>query len=258
MKLREIYEIADGLAPFAISEEFKTKLGFYDNSGIMLDCGREICGVLFSLDLSARAVEEAKRAGMNCIFTHHPAIWNGITQIAEGKDGDTIALCVREGISVISAHLNLDAAKNGIDESLMRGLGGKEPLAVMQEVEGGGYGRVYDVRETSMNVFVDRVRQVFRTKRVVAYGNAPVSRVASFCGGGYDGGAIAFSIRHGADTIVSSDAKHHLITEAVEKGMNVILLTHYAAENFGFLRFAEAVKQQIGIPVAAFTDERYL
>ncbi len=258
MKLKEVYEVADGLAPFAISEEFKSKLGYYDNSGIILDCRKGICGVLFSLDLSLRAVEEAKRAGANCIFTHHPAIWTGVTRLADGTGTDPLVSCIAEGISVISAHLNLDAAPGGIDESLMRGLGGKEALAVMEQLTGAGYGRVYDVKETSMNVFCERVRQVFRTKRLVAYGSAPVSRVASFCGAGFDAKAIAFAAEHGADTIVSSDAKHHLITEAVERGLNVILLTHYAAENYGFLRFAEGMKQQLPVPVATLTDERYL
>ena len=59
MKLKQIYEAADKLAPFALSEEYVTRLGYHDNSGVILDCGDEIEGILFSLDLSRGAVEAA-------------------------------------------------------------------------------------------------------------------------------------------------------------------------------------------------------
>lgn len=256
MKLQEIYEIVDGLAPFALSEEYIAR-GHCDNSGLLLDCGKNIKGILFSLDFSAEAIAAAIKAGANCIVTHHPAIWGGVTRIDAAHAGN-LAACVKAGISVISAHLNLDAAENGIDEWLMRGLGGKDPIAVMDVLSKGGYGRAYDVKESSLNVFTERAKQVFHTKRLIAYGNAPVKRVASFCGGGFGSEAISFALENGADTVVSSDGKHHIIMEAVEQGLNVVLLTHYASENYGFLRFAEEVKRRVKIPVTAFTDDRYL
>ena len=256
MKLQELYEVIDGLAPFALSEEY-IALGHHDNSGLLLECSEEAEGALFSLDLSLAAVDAAKRVGADCIVTHHPAIWMPVTKLDREHENKLVA-CIRAGISVISAHLNLDAAAAGIDECLMRGLGGKQADAVYEQLSAGAYGRVFDVKECSRRAFTDRISQVFRTKRLVTYGDRPVGRVACFCGAGLDYGAIRFALREGADTVVSSDAKHHLITEAVEHGLNLILLTHYAAENYGFMRFAEAVRQRVSIPVSTFTDERYL
>ena len=256
MKLKELYELIDGFAPFALCEEYIGR-GAYDNSGIILDCGKNVKGVLFSLDLSMRAIEAAKEAGANCIVTHHPGIWEAVKPL-NGAASPKITACIQAGISVISAHLNLDAAENGIDEWLMRGLGGETPLACMEELSKGAYGRVYDVKECSMKVFSERTAQIFRTKKMLVYGNAPVKRVASFCGGGFTYSAVDFALSNGADTLVSSDAKHHLITEAVERGLNVILLTHYAAENYGFSRFADVVRRNVKIPVTTFADDRYL
>ena len=74
-----------------------------------------------------------------------------------------------------------------------------------------------------------------------------------------DESSVAFALAEGADTFVSSDGKHHLIAQLVGQGMNVVLLTHYAAENYGFIRFADNLKQKIkGTPVTVFTDERLL
>ncbi len=257
MKLNEIYEIADGLAPFALSKEYIERLGYHDNSGKMLDCGREIEGALFSLDLSCSAVEEAKARGCNLIFTHHPAIWQGVMQLTE-EAAPALFSCVSEGISVLSAHLNLDAAEGGIDECLMRGLGGNAPLAVMERLTGGGYGRVYDVPPSSLTEFVQKAKERFLTERIVVYGDRPVRRVASFCGAGFSPQAIEFASDAGADTLVSSDAKHHLVAEAAERELNVVLLTHYAAECFGFKQFYARMKEKLGIPCFFFADARLL
>ena len=83
--------------------------------------------------------------------------------------------------------------------------------------------------------------------------------MASFCGAGMDETSVAFAVAEGADTFLSSDGKHHLIAELVERGLNVILLTHYAAENYGFIRFVENLKTKLkGLPIGVFTDERLL
>ena len=259
LSVKALYAIVDGLAPFALSKEYCERFGHRDNSGVQLDCGKEVTGVLFSLDLSAAAVAEAKNRGANCIVTHHPAIFFPLYSLKEEGSGAEILACAKAGISVISAHLNLDAAEGGIDEELMHGLGGKEAIATKDHLTGGGYGRVYDLKKKSLAAFTNEVRKTFKTDRILAYGNGAVSRVASFCGAGLDEGALAFAQAHGADTIVSSDAKHHLIAAAVERGMNVILLTHYAAENYGFTRFAEKTEKLLnGTPCAVFTDERLL
>ncbi len=256
MKLKEIYEIVDGIAPFILSKEYMAK-GMHDNSGVILDCGRDVTGVLFSLDLTPQAVKEAQKAGANLIITHHPAIWDGVMRITP-EDTPALFGCVKEGISVLSAHLNLDAAKGGIDESLMRGLGGKEPAAVMEELSCGGYGRVYDVSPCSLADFSARAQETFQTDKLVVYGERDVRRVASFCGGGFTYSAIAFALGHGADTLVTSDGKHHIILEAAEKGLNVLHFTHYASENYGFSRFAETIKNKIGLPCTFYTDRRFL
>lgn len=254
MQLKEIHDLADGLAPFALSDEYCARYGAYDNSGILADCGREVCGVLFSLDLSSAAVEKAKQVGANVIFTHHPAIYSPIKALPADSP---LMKAVSAGISVISAHLNLDCAQGGIDESLMCALGGQE-CAVMHPLTGGGYGRVYPV-QTDTQALLATIKDKISAQRIVVYGtNRPISRIASFCGAGLDEGTLAFAKAQGADVLVSSDAKHHLIAQAIEQGMDVILLTHYAAENYGFQLFYEKMKKGLNVPCEYFTDGRLL
>ena len=69
MKLNEFYKTLDTIAPKSVSDEYCRLFGAYDNSGILLDLGKEVCGALFSLDLTLRAIEEAEKRGANVIVT---------------------------------------------------------------------------------------------------------------------------------------------------------------------------------------------
>ena len=81
MKLTEILKTLEKVAPVALSDAFCKKYAMYDNSGIIIDGNAQVNGALFSLDLSAKAVKQAKAHGYNLIVTHHPAIYGGVSRI---------------------------------------------------------------------------------------------------------------------------------------------------------------------------------
>ncbi|MGN1076941.1 MAG: Nif3-like dinuclear metal center hexameric protein, partial [Candidatus Gallimonas sp.] len=140
--MNRIYEEIDKIAPFALSDEFCGKYGGHDNSGVLVDCGGEVEKILFSLDCSRFAVKRAEETGANLIVTHHPVIFHPLSSL---KAGDAVFECVQAGISVISAHLNLDCAPGGIDDSLMFALGGEKAEKTMYPVSGGGYGKFFRI-----------------------------------------------------------------------------------------------------------------
>ncbi len=258
MKLNEIYQIADTLAPKSISDEMCAKYGWYDNSGILVDVGEEIAGVVFSLDLSLAAIEKAIAVGANLIITHHPAIYGKISRIDYHDEevlGKKLITCIRHGISVIAMHLNLDAAEGGIDQSLMEGVGvcahsQPQPYATQLLMAQGGYGRAYEVEKTKLGDLAQAMQDTFSTSRVEIYGEKEkvVSKIASFCGSGADEKSIAFAVAAGAEVMISSDFKHHVLSLALERGLSVITLPHYAAESYGFKKYYEKISRQVKIP----------
>lgn len=250
MKLTDVLKKLEAVAPVSLSDEFCKKYSMYDNSGIIIDCKEEICGAVFSLDLSNGAVDRAISLGYNLIVTHHPAIYGGVSRI---DANDPIARAIKHGISVISMHLNFDAAPKGIDYHLMRGLGG-ENAEILAPVTGGGYGRLYPVKEALFSEYLNRVRDTF-SQRTLGYGKErQVKKVASFCGAGCDDKAIAFAVSCGADVFVSSDLKHHEIAGLLQKGINVIHLTHYSAENYGFNKIYNEISAGLSLASEYFTD----
>lgn len=269
MTLNFFYETIDDIAPKKLSDEYCAAYDAYDNSGILIDAQTDVQKALFSLDFSLAAVRKAIEEKADVIVTHHPAIYAKIGKITrETETGNKIALCLKHGISVISCHLNLDMAIGGVDECLCSGVvkasGGKEDVqSVAQPLpeSDGGYGRAYRVGECKLQELVEGLKKEFRSERVLFYGdpNATIKRVASFCGaGGGDEGIVDFAVQKRADAIVSSDFKHHVLVAARENGLNVICLTHYASENYGFEKFYEKIRGRIEIPCVYHTDEELL
>lgn len=257
MEFNELYKMIEDVAPVALSDEYCKLYGAYDNSGIIINCDRTVKGVLFSLDFSMKAVNESRERGFNVIVTHHPAIYGGISRLDIPQDPHAAAIadCIKRGVSVVSMHLNMDAAKEGIDHYLMRGFGGQEPV-IMEPVKGGGYGRVYDVTATTLSELSEKVRRTFATQRALVYGDKTktIRRIASFCGAGCSETSIEFAIKNGANLFVSSDMKHHEIANLISRGINVIVLTHYSAEYYGFNKICSGIIEKLKVPAAIFCD----
>ncbi len=258
MKLKQFYSLCERFAPVALSREYCEKYGAYDNSGILLGEDVEITGALFALDCTVRAVELCKEKGYNLLVTHHPAIYSPVKGLREECVSERAVLAAaRAGISIICMHLNLDCAEGGIDEELMRGLGGAD-ATVMHPLSSGGYGRAYEV-DTDCAGLLKTLRGRFGAERIAVYGeNKPLTRIASFCGAGMDEQSLGFAIAEGAQAIVTSDGKHHLIMQAMEADICLLLPTHYAVERYGFEKYYEKIKREAGLPCYFYTDERLL
>ena len=119
-KINQLITLLDEIAPLSLSYKMIEK-GSYDNSGLLVKLTDVADKILFSLDLSIDAVQYAIDNGCNAIVTHHPAIYMPIKQINIDSD-KALALAVKNGLNIISMHLNLDVACSGIDNSLCEGL----------------------------------------------------------------------------------------------------------------------------------------
>lgn len=267
MKLCDFYQILNKYAPIALSEEFCARYGAYDNSGVLVDTGKRVQKALFSLDLTNAAIEKAVALGATVIVTHHPAIYGKIGDIQTSELlGGKLIKCIENGISVVSMHLNLDGAKDGIDESLAEAVclaagGEKKGEEIMLPLTDGGYGRVYALpRKIAFSELVKQVKRVLGCENICVFGNGEsiMERVASFCGAGADEEALAFAVKCGAGAIVSSDWKHHTITAAVEKGICVIAPTHYASEFYGFKKYYEKISRETEISCHLHEDKAFL
>ncbi len=261
LKIRELYDILDGIAPFSLSQKCIDR-GDYDNSGIIINSHERVEKILFTLDLSVESVKRAKREKADTIITHHPAIYSSVKSLSV-EDGYTapILMAIENKMNVISLHLNLDNAVGGIDHSLAMALGAKTPIILDDMGDGTGYGREFEIEETSLSDFAKTVKKTFQTDKVLTYGKGSqtVTGVASFCGAGSSHAIGIFNKGLAkAEVIVTSDMPHHVLKEFIEMGKKIVILPHYIAEEYGFKIFFQMVAEKLSsASVVYFDDKRF-
>ena len=112
--LDEFMAIIEGVSPLSLSHKMIEK-GSYDNSGLLVKSTEKIEKILFSLDLSLEVVNKAIELKCDTIVTHHPAIYQPLKSLSITGETAPIVLAIKNQINVISMHLNLDIADDGIE-----------------------------------------------------------------------------------------------------------------------------------------------
>ncbi|PKL84023.1 MAG: Nif3-like dinuclear metal center hexameric protein [Ignavibacteriae bacterium HGW-Ignavibacteriae-3] len=96
-----------------------------DNVGLQVGSSRAtISNIMLCLELDDEVLKEALKKKCNFIFTHHPLIFKPIRKLDTGKDQQArlIEKILKNGVTVYSAHTNLDFTKDGISFELAKTL----------------------------------------------------------------------------------------------------------------------------------------
>ena len=97
----------------------------WDNVGLL--CGsksKPVTKILVALDPFEHVCQEAAAWGAELIITHHPLIFQAMKSITdETSIGRGIMTLLRNDISAINAHTNLDQAPGGVNDVLAQTLG---------------------------------------------------------------------------------------------------------------------------------------
>ena len=133
-KLLEITSYLEECFPPEYAEDF-------DNIGLLAGrCEKDVKKVLLCLDCNKNIVREAAKSGVQLIITHHPVIFNPVRRIIDDNDfGEMLVSAIENGISIYSAHTNLDSATGGITDTVAKLLG-LTPVSNME----GNLGRICD------------------------------------------------------------------------------------------------------------------
>ncbi len=239
--VKEIYKYLDEKFPYCIQED-------YDNSGIMVDCGRNVIKVVVSLDITNSVVDYAASVGAELILSHHPVIFRPIKSISH--DSPVYRLIANE-ISAISAHTNFDIGDGGVNDELASKLDLHDvaPVFKVSECSINGIlhenyiGRMGKVdKEQTPSEFAAFVADKLCHRVGIEYvdGGKPVKTVA--VGGGACGEFVFECKKHGIDAFVTGEAKHHEMVYAAENGITLIAAGHYATENVALEKLAQTLR----------------
>ena len=224
MTVYELYRQLEERIPRTLSCE-------WDNDGLMV-CGgdRPVKRLLIALDITSAVVDAAVSGGYDLVISHHPLVFRPLKAITpEIPVANKVIRLLTANIAAMSFHTRLDAVCGGVNDTLAAALGVKDTVPFGNDGETiGRIGRL----ESPMTLedFAALVKRVTGVPFVLATNaGRPVERVAIL--GGSGSSDVAAAERAGADTYLSGELAHHHLTDAPERGMNLVAAGHFHTEN---------------------------
>ena len=213
MLLKEIVDFLGQKAPAATAEE-------WDNPGLLVESGEKtVTAAVVALDATPAAIEFAVKNGANLLVTHHPVIFGGLTRLTPDHPA---VLAMRAGVSVYSAHTNLDKAPGGVNDTLAALCGLRDVTVAADSMS-----RIGTLpAPLTAEAFAAQVARVLQAPVAFTAGKT-VSRVA-VCGGA--AGEGVFTLAGMADAFVTGEMKHHEFLAAKAANLTAIAAGHYATE----------------------------
>ena len=227
----------------------------WDNVGLQVGHPENrVQKVMISLDPSLSVVNEAIQFQCNLIITHHPLIFKPLNRInLDEPVGRVLQLAILNGISVLSAHTNLDAANGGVNDALTSLLGLNNVKSVQEAgvsldetvlasiVRVGYFDKSMNITELS-SFLKERLR--IEKVTVVSASETVQIRKVLICGGS-GGGAVKLAVELDCDALISGDIKYHDAMYAMETGLAVFDVGHFASEQVVVSKLVEFFEKKI-------------
>ena len=233
MTVQDVYDLIDHAAPFETQMES-------DNSGFLVGSASQIVNtILFALDVTSAVIDEAVSLGAQLIVTHHPLMFSPVRSLTDDAyEGRLIRRLVRENISLIAAHTNLDQAPGGINDTLAERCG-------LADISGEGYFRCGLLPSpASAAVFAEDLRRRLHSEvRLMGPSDALIRKVGLCSGGGSDFWTLA--AENGCDAFVSGEIKHHHALAMADSGIVGFECGHFGTEEPGIRAFASALQKAV-------------
>lgn len=218
------YEITKRIEKFAPPELAEK----WDCSGWVVETeNQDIQKIMLCLTVTDDVVRQAREPNCDMIVSHHPLFNVSIKY---------------KNIDIYCAHTNLDRAKGGTTDTLIKTLGLAKFIVANS---GEGFVR-YINYETSLQDFVKRLKKISPHLRYVNNkGVTQLKRIAFCAGSGTE--FIQEAFENGADALVTGDLKFHT---ALDSPIVVFDIGHFESEVLVLSVFEQIIGNGIGFVYA--------
>ncbi len=245
MKVRDIENTIERHAPLFLQDDF-------DNAGLQVGLASdEVRAVLVCLDVTEGIINEAVEKGCNLIVSHHPLLFHPLKKVSDfSYQQRCVRLAISQGISIYSAHTNLDNAPGGVNYRIAEKIG-LEQLDWLEKKQGqdAGSGLIGVLPQPSRaEEFLSKLKDIFNV-RALTYNEVEADKMISkvaLCGGA-GSFLIPAALQRGADCFITGEVHYHQFFES--EGMLIAALGHYESEQYTIDLLAEMISD-------AFADLR--
>ncbi len=261
LRLSNIIDILEELAPASLAED-------WDNPGLQVGQRSQIIQkIMIALDPTLANLKTAHRRRAQLLLTHHPLIFTPLTHFdMETFPVNVIFKAMRDGISIVAAHTNLDVSQGGINDMLAQIFELQDATPLQKRGDSNtdkvGLGRIGLLPEAkSLDEMGETVKEKLGSQavKIVGKGDRLISRVAVV--GGSGGSLVSFAAEAGADLLITGDVGHHHSLEAESTGLALIDGGHFHTEKAALSLFADQlgkilIKKDWEATVEFLQDER--
>jgi len=226
--VKDIIQFLEGKFPPSLAYE-------WDNVGLQLgNLNAQVKKIMIALDATTPVIDEAVEKGVDLIITHHPFFFVGVKQVDFGTPkGQNIGKLIKHDITLYSMHTNYDIADGGMNDVLASKMELQNVKSFSMIDEDHGLGRIGElIADMTLVDFSDKVEnhwlanEVHHTQMVDASSGGLVGKVAIIAG---SGGKYFEDAKHaGADVFVTGDMDYHTAVDAIEMGLSIVDIGHYA------------------------------
>lgn len=246
LKIKDVINFMESIAPLNLKES-------YDNVGLMVgDREQELRGILLALDCTLEVIEEAKSKEVNMIITHHPLLFRKPSSVTmDTLQGRKLINLIKNDINLYSSHTNLDSAKDGMNDTIVKLLGfNSDKVRIIESSQSGilgtGIGRMVDMEESiDGNHICDIIKKRLNIPfmRYVGDLNKSIKSIAIINGSGQD--YFEAARKMGADCIITGDTTYHYVSDYAEMGMLIFDINHFSSEWPLFIDIAKSIRDYV-------------
>ncbi len=231
MKIKEIYDFLDSVAPFSTA-------GDWDNCGVIIgDINAEVSKVFIALDVTEKVIDEALNFGAELVITHHPIMFSPIKKIL----ADSIVYkAVISGMTFIASHTCLDIAEGGVNDCLAEKVGITNVIPTDEDI----FLKIGKIEKTTAKEFAIKIKKALGGSVSYTLPEKQIKTVA-FCSGS-GGDLITLAKEKGADALLTGEAKHHHYLLSDDIDVSLLVAGHYETENIICESLEKLIKEKFG------------
>ncbi len=215
-----IYDIINEFAPFETQET-------YDNSGFLVgDINANVSRILVALDVTPEVIEEAVEQSADLLISHHPLMFHPVKSILnDDYDGLVLSKLIKSGLSLLSAHTNLDLSDLSGGSIIAKKLDllnirkGTDPVLTLGEAK----------TPLTANDLGKQISDLTGL-RLRCYGSPEIMiSTLALAGGAYDVG-FSNAQAEGAQAMLTGEVRYHNAIKAAQCGFALFDGGHYHTE----------------------------
>lgn len=223
-------------------------------NGLQVEGKPEVQRAVTAVTASLNIIEQAIARKADVLLVHHGLFWQRDPQVVVGVKKEKLALLLKNGISLLSYHLPLDAHRDiGNNWKAANDLGWQD-LAPFGKSGTSYIGVKGRVKKQSRETFQKKLEAYYGQKAVVAFGGKKqIETCALISGGAYK--QIEDASNEGIDCYITGNFDEPAWHLAHEGKVNFFALGHAATEKVGPKALAEHLRSVYRLK-ADFIDER--